>query len=189
MKPSIPTLLSFLLPLTLAATAHAQEPSAAAPQGIAAPAAPAPGYAPPPPAPVYAPAGPMMALPPPAPPLMERRSEGLRIAGIVLIPIGSLALVGGLFVTTLGAFAGTPVDGGGDGFSSAAPSESGPSGATIAGLTFMGLGAATLTGGIIMAVVGSKKVPVRTTEALAPAPRWSVEPVLGMGSAGFKGTF
>src|SRR5689334_2697957 len=185
MKPSIPTLLSFLLPLTLAATAHAQEPSAAAPQGVAAPA---PVYAPEPPAPVYAPAAPMADLPPPPPPLMERRSEGLRVAGIVLIPIGSLALLGGVFVTTFGAFGSGHVETG-DGFSAAAPSESGPSGAAVVGLTFMGVGAATLTGGIIMTVVGSKKVPVRTTEALAPAPRWSVEPVLGMGSAGFKGTF
>lgn len=49
----------------------------------------------------------------------------------------------------------------------------GSSGVARVGLTFMGLGALTLTSGIVMAVVGSKKVPVRTTEALAPAPRWT----------------
>ena len=123
MKPSIPTLLSFLLPLTLAATAHAQEPSGAAPRDLSAPAAPA-APIPEQPAPAFAPAPPMTALPPPPPPLLERRSEGLRVAGIVLIPIGSIALVGGLFVTTLGAFAGTPVESG-DGFSAPAASESG----------------------------------------------------------------
>jgi hypothetical protein len=168
MKPSIPMLFSFLLPLTIAATSQAQEPFPAAP----APAAPAP---------VLAPAAlPTAPLPPPPSPLLERRSEGLRTAGIVLIPIGSVALVGGLFVTTLGAFGGS-VSGEG----------SGPAPATRVALGFMGAGALTLTGGIIMAVVGSKKVPIRTTEALgpAPAPRWSVEPQVGLGSAGVKVRF
>ncbi len=50
----------------------------------------------------------------------------------------------------------------------------------------MGAGALALMGGIVMAVVGSKKVPVRTTEALAPSPRWAAEPLVGAGVAGVK---
>ena len=172
MKPSIPMLLSFLLPLTFAATSQAEEPPPAEP----ASAAPAPSS----PAPVLATATLSTAPLPAAPsPLLERRSEGLRTAGIVLIPLGSVALAGGAFVATLGAFGG-PASG---------EASTGPTPATRAALGFMGAGALTLTGGIIMAVIGSKKVPVRTTEALAPAPKWSVEPQVGVGSAGVKVRF
>ena len=52
-----------------------------------------------------------------------------------------------------------------------------------------GVGSGDLREAIIMAVVGSKKVPLRNDEALAPAPRWTIEPLVGMGSAGVKGTF
>ena len=172
MKPSIPMLFSFLLPLTFAATSQAEEPPPAEP----APADPALST----PAPVLGSATLATAtLPAAPPPLLERRSDALRTAGIVLIPIGSVALVGGLFVTTLGAFGG-PAEG---------EASSGPTPATRVALGFMGAGALTLTGGIIMAVVGSKKVPMRTTEALAPAPKWSVEPQVGLGSAGVKVVF
>ncbi len=169
MKPSIPMLLSFLLPLTFAATSQAEEPPPAEPASAA--------LAPSPPAPVLATATlPTAPLPAAPSPLLERRSEGLRTAGIVLIPLGSVALAGGAFVATLGAF----------GSGASGEASSGPTPATRVALGFMGAGALTLTGGIIMAVVGSKKVPVRTTEALAPAPRWSVEPQVGVGSAGVK---
>lgn len=179
MKPSSPTLLAFLLPLSLAASARAQEPPPAAPQGVspAAPAPPPAAPAPAQPAPVLALApAPSAALPAPPSPLLERRSEGLRAAGIVLIPLASLALVSGVFVTTAGAFA-PPCD---------CDSPTGLSGATRVGLGFMGAGALALTGGIVMAVVGSKKVPVRTTEGLAAAPRWAAEPLVGAGTAGVK---
>jgi hypothetical protein len=172
MKPSIPMLLSFLLPLTFAAQSRAEEPPPAEPDS----AAPAPSQ----PAPVLGSAMlPTAPLPAAPPPLLERRSEGLRTAGLVLIPLGSVALAGGAFVATLGAFGGTVRD----------QDSTGPTPATRVALGFMGAGALTLTGGIIMAVVGSKKVPLRTTEALAPAPKWSVEPQVGLGSAGVKVRF
>ncbi len=163
MKPSAPMLLSFLLPLTLAANAHAQEPSGATPQDMS---------------PAAAAKAPDADLPAPESPLLERRSEGLRTAGIVLIPLGSTAIVGGMFVTVFAGMSGAHEEHG-----------QGPSGPARVGLTFMGLGALALTTGIVMAVVGSKKVPVRTTEALGPAPRWTVQPLVGVGSAGVMGTF
>ncbi len=179
MKPATPMLLAFLFPLALAATAHAQEPPPAAPQGVS-PAAPAPPPAPPAPAqpaPVLArAAAPSTALPAPPSPLLERRSEGLRTAGIVLIPLASIALVSGVFVTTVGALS-PPCS---------CDSPTGLSGATRVGLGFMGAGVLALTGGIVMAVVGSKKVPVRTTEALASTPTWAAEPLVGAGTAGVK---
>lgn len=191
MKPSTPMLLSFLLPLTLAATAHAQEPSAATPQGfspaaapVAAPAAPPPAQ----PAPVLAAAPPTTALPAPPPPLMVRRSEGLRIAGIVMIPLGAVALGAGSFVAVASSFGGGTVESGGE-FGAPVRESSGPSSTAVVGLTFMGVGALTLTGGIIMAAVGGKKIPAPTTEGLAPAPRWAVEPLVGAGTAGVKVRF
>jgi hypothetical protein len=180
MKPSSPMLLAFLLPLALAGTARAQEPPPAAPQGVfpAAPAPPPAAPAPAQPAPVLAlaSAAPTTALPAPPSPLLERRSEGLRTAGIVLIPLASIALVSGVFVTTVGALS-PPCS---------CDSPTGLSGATRVGLGFMGAGALALTGGIVMAVVGSKKVPVRAHEALAPAPSWAAEPLVGAGTAGVK---
>jgi hypothetical protein len=180
MKPSTPMLLAFLLPL--AANAHAEEPPPAAPQGVSpgAPAPPPAAPAPAPPAPVLAPApAPSTALRAPPSPLLERRSEGLRTAGIVLIPLASIALVSGVFVTTVGALS-PPCT---------CDSPTGLSNATRVGLGFMGAGALALTGGIVMAVVGSKKVPVRTVEGLAPAPRWAAEPLVGAGTAGVKVRF
>lgn len=191
MKPSIPMLLSFLLPLTLAATSHADEPAAAAPQAApaVAPAAPTAPAEPPPaasaPAPttlVYAaspyPTGP---LPPPPSPLLERRSEGLRVAGIVLIPLGSVLLLGSSLVAVGSAFGGAMVE---DDNGMAVPARESNTGRVA--VAFMGLGALTLTGGIIMTVVGGKKVPVRTTEALASKPTWTAEPLVGVGTAGVK---
>lgn len=103
MKASISLLLGFLAPLTVAATVHAQDATAPSPQPVALLAAtPAPPVATPvaPVAPLapgavvpFAPAP--YALAPVPTPVLERRSEGLRIAGIVLIPVGSLALFGG----------------------------------------------------------------------------------------------
>jgi hypothetical protein len=108
----------------------------------------------------------------------------------VLIPLGSIALAGGSFLAVISGLSPTPVDETARPSGALPPNESsGPSSTALVGLTFMGVGALTLTSGIIMTVVGGKKVPVRTTEALAPAPRWTVKPLVGMGSAGVMGTF
>jgi hypothetical protein len=164
MKSSTPMLLAFLVPFAVAANAFAEEPTSAPVE----PAPPAPLVAP-------APAASYMVMRAPPSPLLERRSEAMRTAGIVLIPIAGAAIVGGGFVTMLGAFGGPE----------SSTDTHGPATATMVALTVMGLGALTLTGGIAMAVVGSKKVPAHA-EVLATAARPTVEPQVGLGSAGVK---
>ena len=118
-------------------------------------------YAPPPGGPPV-----VMMYPPgtvPPPPAMKRRSTGLFVTGIILIPVGSIVAIGGTFVTVA-----TAVVGGGE-----------------TGLAILGVGLGTLTGGIIMTVVGGKKVPVDPASALLdprhspPAPKASLTPLFG----------
>ena len=118
--------------------------------------APPPGG--PPPGMMYVPG----VVPPPA---MKRRSTGLFVTGIVLISVGSIVALGGTFVTV---FNGGAEGGGAEG-----------------GLAILGVGLAALTGGIVMTVVGGKKVPVDPASAMLdprhspPAPKASVTPLLG----------
>ena len=139
------------------------------------------GYYPPPggtypnqPQPVYVyPPGSM----PPPPPVMKRRSTGLFVTGIVFIPVGALtAIVGGLIVAGSSASS----DFTGDGFEDTSSSASGT------GTGVLVAGSALLVGGIVMTVIGGKKVPVDPNEARLldprhspPAPRASVTPLLG----------
>ena len=96
----------------------------------------------------------------PPPPVMKRRSTGLFVTGIVLIPIGSIIAIGGTAATLL---------------------SDGDPGA----LGVLGLGLASLTGGIVMTVVGGKKVPADSGSALLdprhspPAPKAEITPLFG----------
>ncbi|MEP7121168.1 MAG: hypothetical protein ABJE95_09670 [Byssovorax sp.] len=96
------------------------------------------------------------------PPAMHRRNTGLFVTGIILIPIGSLVAIGGTVVLLGNSFDG------------------GSSGGAI-----LGVGLAGLTGGIVMTVIGGKKVPVDPSAALLdprhspPAPKTAVTPLFG----------
>lgn len=119
-----------------------------------------------PPPPMAGPPPGMVMYPPgsvPPPPLMKRRSTGLFVTGIVFIPLGSIVTLGGTFLLVAGATSG------GD--------NSGPA--------VLGVGLAALTGGIVMTVIGGKKVPVAPAAALLdprhspPAPKASITPLFG----------
>lgn len=96
----------------------------------------------------------------PPPPAMKRRSTGLFVTGIILLPVGGIITIGGTAVTLI---------------SNGAPGA----------LGVLGLGLATLTGGIIMTVVGGKKVPADPAAAWLdprhspPAPKASLTPLFG----------
>ncbi len=126
---------------------------------------------------------------PPPPPVMKRRNTALFVTGIVLIPVGALtAIVGGAI---LGAASTSNVD-----FSDGSFSDSSSSGAGGTGAAVLVVGSAMLVGGIVMTVVGGKKVPVDPNEARLlldprhspPPPRASVTPLLGPVS-GFRVQF
>jgi len=139
------------------------------------------GYYPPPGA-----AGPppgMMMYPPgsvPPPPLMKRRSTGLFVTGIVLIPVGAItALVGGVMVAAADS---TSFDFSDSDFGRSSSSSSGSG----AGVGVLAVGGLMLVGGIVMTVIGGKKVPVDPGAALLldprhspPAPKASVTPLFG----------
>lgn len=133
---------------------------------LKAPGKPGVAYYPPPPG------GPppqvVMMYPPgvvPPPPAMQRRSTGMFVTGIILIPLGSIVAIGGTAVLL-----GSSLDGAGD--------AAGPG----AGILVVGL--AGLTGGIVMTVIGGKKVPVNQALVLdprhsPPPPKAAVTPLLG----------
>jgi hypothetical protein len=105
-------------------------------------------------------------------PQTERRSTGLFVTGIVLIPIGAItALVGSVAV--------------------AVSAESGTSGSAGSGGGVLAVGGLMLVGGIVMTVVGGKKVPVKRAAELdprhsPPSPKASVEPILAPTFAGAR---
>jgi hypothetical protein len=123
---------------------------------------------------MYAPRPAPEPVPPPV--VMKRRSTGLFVTGVILIPVGAIAALAGTAMVLLNDSTETAGSfGEGDSTSTGAGS----------GLVVLGVGAALLTGGIIMTVVGGKKVPVEPNAALLdprhspPAPRASVTPLFG----------
>lgn len=113
----------------------------------------------PPPRAGYAPYGPPLPAPRALPTLptlpTQRRNVGLFVAGVVLAPVGAVTSIAGLFVTTSNEGKGLGIAAG---------------------------GLVVMTAGIVMAVVGGKRVPV-AREAPAPsATSVSVEPFFGRGS-------
>lgn len=108
---------------------------------------------------------PVLVYPPPGnvppPPVMKRRSTGLFVTGVVLIPITSIVFLGGAVAAALSD--GSP-----------------------GSLGLLTGGAVGLAGSIVMTAVGGKKVPVDPDEARVfdprhspPPPRASVTPLFG----------
>jgi hypothetical protein len=121
----------------------------------------------------YGPRGPVYATIPPPPP-MRRANKGLFIGGCILAPVGAVVSLVGV------AFLVIPTD-----------ALTGTSNNTVTGGVLLGVGLAGLGGGIAMAVIGGKKVPVEAPPAPAPAPAPAVsfEPLLGPTSAGMRMRF
>jgi len=132
--------------------------------GAAVAPAPAVGVAP-------AAGGPPIVPPPPGPGYTrkERRSTGAFVTGIILTPVGGIAILSGLVAAVAGST--NEALGGGD------------DGSQTAGLAVAGLGALVLAGGIVMAVVGGKKVTVHHSGP-KPPPEAFVVPIIGPGVAG-----
>jgi hypothetical protein len=109
----------------------------------------------------------------PPPPAMERRSTGLFVTGIVLIPVGAItAIAGGIILAGSAAIDSSCVD--------FCDTSSGSG--TGAGV--LAVGGLMLVGGIVMTVVGGKKVPVNQALMLdprhsPPTPKASLTPLLG----------
>ena len=107
----------------------------------------------------------------PPPPAMKRRSTGMFVTGIVLIPIGAItAIVGGLIL------------GSGSGISAIDGSEGNDFAGT--GAAVLSVGGLMLVGGIVMTVIGGKKVPVNQALMVdprhsPPAPKASLTPLFG----------
>jgi hypothetical protein len=123
-------------------------------------------YGPPPgvgPQPVLIPYPPGTVAPPPA---MHRRSTGMFVTGIVLIPVGAItAIVGGLILAASSSINSACSD----------PSFCGDSSSgSGTGAGVLAVGGLMLVGGIVMTVIGGKKVPV--SEALVLDPRHSPPP-------------
>ena len=120
------------------------------------------------------PGGPPVPSGPPPPP-MVRQNTGLWVGGIVLIPVGAVAGLVGIYLAATGAtFGAVGVD----------------TGRQNAGYALMGLGLAGIVGGIVMVVIGGKKIPAEPPPAAAPAePKVSFEPLLGPTSAGLRVRF
>lgn len=142
--------------------------------------APAPAPTPPPATGSPAPAP---VVPPPPPPTgyvkKERRSTGLFVTGIVLTPVGGIAILAGL----VAAVAGAADDATSSTFGGSSDGDS-----STPGLVIAGAGAVVLAGGIVMMVVGGKKVAKEQPAAEAP-PAATIGPVIGPGTIGLGGTF
>jgi hypothetical protein len=133
-------------------------------------------YGPPPgvgPQPVLIPYPPGTVAPPPP---MRRRSTGLFVTGIVLIPVGAItAIVGGLILATSSSISSACGD----------PSFCDTSSGSGTGAGVLAVGGLMLVGGIVMTVVGGKKVPVDPSTAILdprhspPAPKASITPLFG----------
>jgi hypothetical protein len=135
---------------------------------VGAPAYGAPAYG----APVYY--APGMAGPPAVP--MKRKNVGLFVAGCVVAPLGAvMALAGGVMIVNESNSASFNSNG----------TLSSSSSSTAPGLAVVAVGLVAMGGGIAMAVIGGKKVPVET----APPPPLSFEPLLGPGTAGMRMRF
>ncbi len=103
---------------------------------------------------------------PPEPPT-QRRSLPLYVVGVILIPVGTLAVIGGAV----------------DAVSNTGKAAAGGDALVVLGLVGMG-------GGIAMTVVGGKRVPVPVEGAPPPpAPAVSFEPVIGPTSLGVRARF
>jgi hypothetical protein len=102
---------------------------------------------------------------------MERRSRGLMITGIVLMPVGAVTLLMG------GAVCGVV---------SAAGRSCASSDTNYADAVMMGLGATMLVTGIIFTAVGAPRVPVTDTSS---APPLQITASVGPRSAALIGLF
>ncbi len=135
-----------------------------------APGYPPPGYGPPP--------GPGYYVPGEPPVPMKRRNMGLFVSGCVLAPLGAvMAIAGGLLLLTEASAAN-------DGFGVTTSKSTAP------GYALVGVGLVGMAGGITIAVIGGKKVPVEAAPgAPPPPPAVSFEPLLGPGTAGLRVRF
>ena len=104
------------------------------------------------------------------------------VTGIVFIPVGAIvAITGGVFLAASNATAVSNED---SGFGSSSENSISDSTSTTAGAV-LAVGGLMLVGGIVMTVVGGKKVPVDPGAALLdprhspPTPRASVTPLFG----------
>lgn len=130
-------------------------------------------YGPPPgvgPQPILIPYPPGTVAPPPA---MHRRSTGLFVTGIVLIPIGAITTIAGSAILV------------GSSLCDSCDSSTGTGVLAVGGLM--------LVGGIVMTVIGGKKVPANEALVLdprhsPPTPKAAVTPLFGPVS-GFRVQF
>jgi hypothetical protein len=118
----------------------------------------------------YGPRRPVYATIPPPPP-MRRKNVGLFVGGCILAPVGAvISLVGvGFLLIPEGTFD--------------------TSNHTVTGGVLLGVGLAGLGGGIAMAVIGGKRVPVEAPPAPPATPAVSFEPLLGPTSVGMRMRF
>jgi len=104
----------------------------------------------------------------PAPTVMKRNSTGMFVTGIVFIPVGLLAATAGGLTLVISAASESSI---------AVPT------------TLVGVGGGMIVSGIVMAVVGGKKVPAESATVLGLSPRQpkaSLEPLFGPTSAGIR---
>ncbi len=113
----------------------------------------------------------------PPPPAMKRRSTGLFVTGIILIPIGAITAIAGGIILASSSATSSFTD------SSGFTTDTGSASGTGAGV--LAVGSLMLVGGIVMTVIGGKKVPVEQDAALLdprhspPAPKASITPLFG----------
>ncbi|WP_437668700.1 hypothetical protein [Sorangium sp. So ce131] len=165
-------------PLPAGASAPTAAPQTAAPTTTAAPQADGPVLAPVAGPSLSAPAAAVPA-PPAGPPQLRIKSPGMVIGGVALTAVGAVStLFGALMIIGSDREPVTYIDG--------EPSESGYDfsyvGKTI-GLGFVVLGVGSMGGGIALATVGSRRVPVPSEERAASR---RPEIVLGARYAGLR---
>ena len=112
----------------------------------------------------------------PPPPAMQRRSTGVFVTGIVLIPVGAITSIIGGAMLAFGSATSSSCDQFGCSDTSG--------GASGTGAAVLAVGGLMLVGGIVMTVVGGKKVPVDQALMLdprhsPPSPKASLTPLLG----------